>query len=187
MLHERNRENQTESEKSAWAKCILAGMALKATSKARELCLAEFSRTRLIRHHKSTLRVCGNKSGFASQVEQTEQRRSVLCVSPINSSPSYMHSLNSADKSLTHTSAILNVLPLENPQHSFSLFSPFLSYRFATPICTGEAPFLDAKISSLFPIPEGCFFDQKNRPSSLQLIGLSACPSTLSHDTRRSS
>jgi hypothetical protein len=160
MLHERNRENQTDGEKSAWAKYILARMTLKPTSKARELCQTEFSRTRFIGHRES-LRVCGNKSCFASPIEKIKRGNLVLQCESDKSFPNHTYPLNYTYNLFTRSRAILDILSQKNLQHSFALFSPSLSYLFATLICARKAPFSTPK-SAAYPLyPKGAFSTKK--------------------------
>lgn len=165
------------------------GITLKDMSKAHELCLTEFMRSRFIRHER-TLRVCGKQSCFDPQSELTEKGKSVLqllstpCKSLIILSQLTLKNYSSL--SFTSTPVIPQTPPPQNLQHSFALSTiPFL-LPSTTLTCTKDPLFLTPNSALFSHYPKGAFLVKKVPQPSLRRLSLLTCnPLTPKSNIRR--
>lgn len=163
MLHGRNREDQTDGAASTRVKCSLAGMTLSDTLQASELCLAEFARTRFIRHRMITLRVSCKRCCLAApcgQIQKSIVMLWTLDVQASDKSPSLTQVSSTQSFTPTRPSPVLHphVPSQQILQHFHVLFS-LINFPLATTLLRSLKPScFTTKFTGLFPIPEGHFF-----------------------------
>lgn len=136
------------------------GITLKDNSKAHELCLTEFMRTRLIRHER-TLRVYGNESCFELQSELAEKGKSVLqrlaLLESDNSLPPYSHLQECDSLPLATTPVISHIASPENLQHSLALSIHSFLLSLSTLACTKNSSPTHPKSTAFPAYPKGAF------------------------------
>lgn len=150
-LREENGRDAFGGSAAARVRIFLVGIALKASHKARELCLTEFARAAFIRHSHA-LRVCGKESCFDPRSEQSEKGKLVLQRLALQESDNclslYPHPQSLSYQTVAQFPLIPYSPPQENPQHSFALPNGNFSSPLATLIHTGEHSLPLAKFSS---------------------------------------